>query len=101
MAKAKAKRRANNFTISLASVAGFVPLAKTLYDGYQFGGFSTMLNELSASMTGYNPEVKVWRAQTLMKGAVPVVIGLAVHKVASKLGINRMLGRAKVPFLRV
>lgn len=101
MAKKKKSRRSNSFTLNIAAAAGFIPLAKTAWDGYQFGGFPTMLNEVSAAVTGYNPEQRVWRAQTLMKGTVPILIGLAVHKLASRLGVNRMLGRAKVPFARV
>lgn len=101
MAKAKVAKKKAQFTVSLASAAGFVPLAKTAYDGYQFGGITTAMNEVTLAMTGYDPQRRVWRAANLMKGAVPIGLGLLVHKIASKLGVNRALGRAKIPFLRV
>jgi hypothetical protein len=31
----------------------------------------------------------------------PIVAGMLVHKLASKIGINKTLAAAKVPFLRV
>ena len=38
----------------------------------------------------------------LAQGVLPLVIGLLVHKfVGGSLGLNRMLGRAKVPLLRL
>ena len=31
----------------------------------------------------------------------PIALGFAVHWMASKFGVNRMLGRAKVPIIRI
>jgi hypothetical protein len=48
-----------------------------------------------------NTETLKWMPEYLMQGVGPIVVGVFVHKLASKLGINRGLARAGVPFLRV
>jgi len=51
--------------------------------------------------TGYNPQVKAWDFNSLKYGLYPLIAGMLVHKVAGMAGINRALGAAKVPLVRI
>jgi len=42
-----------------------------------------------------------WHIESLVKNLAPMVAGVATHKIAGKLGINRALSAAGVPYLRV
>jgi hypothetical protein len=42
-----------------------------------------------------------WHIESLVKNLSPMVAGVATHKIANKLGINRALASAGVPYLRV
>ncbi|GAI32548.1 unnamed protein product, partial [marine sediment metagenome] len=54
------------------------------------------------SLTGYNYETHSWHPTDMRYGLLPILLGMGVHKiVGSKLGVNRALGRAKVPFIRI
>jgi len=100
----KKKRRSSrrgNFTIPLAVVGGFAPLAGLVINGFRTGGIEYGLKELSTYSTGYIPQENRWSWPHLARGMGPVVAGMLVHKVAGKLGVNRALGAAGVPWLRV
>jgi hypothetical protein len=38
---------------------------------------------------------------TLQQNWTPILLGFAGHKIASMIGINRMLGKAKIPLVRL
>lgn len=105
MARNKSKKRSRSgkkFTLSLAAVAGFAPLGKAIYDDFKTGnGVSDVPYTLSAALTGYNMVDKKWHASHLMVGLVPISAGVLVHKIANKIGINRMLAQSGMPVLRV
>jgi len=111
MAKAKVKYR-NRFvskrhhkrpgmTVPVAVLAGFAPLGVAALEGYQYNGVKGLAKRVTLGMTGYNIEDKKFYAQEMAKVAGPIVLGVVVHKLAGKLGINRALAGAGVPFLRV
>jgi hypothetical protein len=52
-------------------------------------------------LTGYEPRNKSFNLMYMKDGTLPIVGGLVVHKLASKLGVNRMLSQAGVPLLRI
>ena len=89
------------FTFSTAVVAGFAPMVVDVIHGYQTGGFSSASNDLLANLTGYDARSKSWSFGTLMRGLGPVVLGVLVHKGANKLGVNRAIARAGIPFFRI
>lgn len=104
-----AKRRGKKpgFTLPLAVVAGFGPVAvRTWQYGNYYGWLgneNSGLAEFSRDMIGINPystpvKFEGWRLQY---GLLPVAIGLGIHKVASMLGINRMIARAGIPVVRI
>lgn len=89
-------------TVPVAVLAGFAPLAKDVVQGYQSGGFSGAAHYLVGGVTGIDTNTGKWNwPWALTHFWIPVAAGIAVHKVANKMGVNRVLSRAGVPFLRV
>lgn len=101
--RVKSKRRAHRkFTVPLAMVAGFAPLAVTGIAAYQKAGAKYALQELTWALTGWDIPGKRFDAGGLMRGTVPIVLGVLLHKiVGGKLGVNKMLAQANVPLLRI
>lgn len=97
----RAVRRASKMTVPVAVIAGFMPLANQVILGYKEGGLSRVSDRVVSSLTGYDPAVQRWEFAYLKNGALPILGGILVHKIASRLGVNRALGRAGVPFLRI
>jgi len=89
-------------TIPLALVAGFAPATMRLISAYRIGGIEAVPQHLSMITTGYDPvSGKFSLAQPLMNLWGPLAIGLMVHKVAGRLGVNRAMSRAGIPLLRI
>lgn len=101
MAKRKGARRHNNFTIPVAVVAGLAPGAYRAYEGFTTDGIRGVAYRLSNDFTGFDPYQKKWSLFEMKYGLGPLLLGVMVHKVAGKLGINRALGKAGIPFLRI
>lgn len=66
------------------------------------------LNHLIRIYTGYSREGgdkylggKHWSTLWFRWGLYPLLAGMAAHYVAGKIGINRALGRAGVPLIRI
>ena len=105
MAKKKARRRNKRFTIPIGLVA---PLAAVGLDAYkdasQFsGGFYAprFVDRLMYGMTGYSYLANDWKLWRLQYGLLPIGVGFMAHKLASKIGINRALASAGVPWIRI
>jgi len=88
-------------TIPLAALIGFAPLTFTTVSAFKTGGVEGAARVATASLTGYNTYSKTWEYQHMWNGLFPILIGLGVHKLASKVGINRALAGAGVPFIRI
>jgi hypothetical protein len=58
-------------------------------------------NSAAAIFTGYNPQGGMWDYRYLKSGLFPVIGGLMIHKLASKLGVNRAMSNAGIPFIRI
>jgi len=102
--RATLRRRAHKrpgMTIPLAVVAGFGPLVYETIKATKANGFDGTSQALLAYTTGFSRWEGKWKAEYLMKGMGPVVAGLLVHKLAGRLGLNRALGKAGIPFVRV
>ena len=99
--KAKKKNRRSKFTLPLAVVAGFAPGASRTIGHFQNGGVQGGLNELSRIYIGYDRDSGQFQPWLLRYGLYPVVAGVLIHKVAGLLGVNRMLARAGIPFIRI
>lgn len=101
MAKVIARRKSAPMTLPLAALAGFAPLVSRTVTGFQSGGLPTATHEVVAGLTGYQMDDGQWNVNNMRYGTFPILLGLLVHKLATRLGVNRALGRARVPFLRV
>jgi len=104
MAKKKYRRR-NGFTVPLAVVAGFVPAGLDIGHAAKDYGILAGLDHLSLCTTGITTKPDghtEWHpSYAIQRLWLPLLAGVLVHKLASKLGVNRMLGQVGVPFLRV
>jgi hypothetical protein len=104
MAKNKKVRRHKKagMTLPLAAIAGFAPLVGSTIPQFQYHGISGAGNHIVAKLSGYNVNTHQWRWQEMQDGLIPIVAGLLIHKyIGGRLGINRMLSRAGVPFVRL
>lgn len=98
----KKKHHRKQFTIPMAVIGGFAPIMVKGLKGYQSGGATGLLQEVTAYSTGYHIALKQWQPKLLIEGMTPVIVGGLVHKfIGGKLGINRMLANAGVPVLRL
>lgn len=103
MAKSRAiaRRRSKSMTVPVAVLAGFAPLASEVIGGYQAGGLTNAASRALIMTTGYNTQDGRWYPSMMVRGVGPIVLGVAVHKLSGRFGINRALANAGVPFLRI
>jgi len=110
MAKARTKRRRSYKKKTTLPLGIVVPMATTgvAAVSYAFDSNSSpqvtamrMGDYLGSSMTGYSVVANDFKAWRLKNGLLPLGIGFGVHKVATKLGINRMIASAGIPFIRI
>lgn len=88
-------------TIPLAVVAGFVPLTLSVYNA-RADGVVGMGATLSKRLTGYDPLTAKWNIGDMKCGTFSIALGMLVHwLVGSKLGVNRMIARTGIPFVRI
>lgn len=99
MAKTKEKtRKRPGVTIPLAMVMGTVPGVMAVAEPMPF---KDRVKTASAVFAGYDMYSKKWAWDNFKRGGLPVLLGIGVHLGASKLGANKLLARAKVPWLRI
>jgi len=102
MARRKSRRRRKT-TIPVALVVGasagaIEPITKLVQGASPYDVASWIL----AHYTGYKTWDSSFDINELAKGMLPLVAGAFVHKlVGGTLGVNRALGQAGVPFLRI
>jgi hypothetical protein len=103
MARTKKRRRSKGgFTLPLAVVGGLVPAGADILSAYKIGGAEAALGHVSLVTTGFDPADGSWKPGfAFQKLYGPLFVAFMVHKLAARLGINRALGRAGVPFVRV
>lgn len=90
------------FTLPVAVVAGLMPGAYRAVEGFQKDGFRGASYRLANDFTGYDAYNNKWNASELKYGLVPLAAGFIVHwLIGGKLGVNRALGRAGVPIIRL
>jgi hypothetical protein len=90
------------FTLSLAVVAGFAPLAIDVGTQIKNGNFSEAGRVAVHNLAGYNYWSNTWDMDGFKHGLFPILAGFLVHKfIGGNLGINRMLARAGIPIIRL
>jgi len=96
------KQGKQGFTIPLAVVAGFAPLAHDTMTEVKVRGPGGIPHVLAYHLTGVNTwDNNKFNSQVLINGWTPILAGFLVHKLAGKFGINQMLAKAGVPILRI
>ncbi|GAI69904.1 unnamed protein product [marine sediment metagenome] len=101
-ARRRAGRKRGGLTLPLAVIGGFVPALCDLRAAYKFGGFPCALEHVSLCTTGYDPYDGKWKpgfAAEKLYG--PLFLGVVVHKLAGRLGINRLIAQTGIPFFRI
>lgn len=101
MAKKNRRRRSVNRKVSIAIVAGFIPgIAKTWE--HMKGGWSPGTREMGRIYVGYDWWTGQFDWQNLRYGTFPIIAGGFIHKfVGVKLGVNKMLASAGIPFIKL
>lgn len=87
-------------TIPLAPVLGVIamPSLQNAAVAALNGNAEEALNQAAGILGMYRGSFSVDR---LLDNMRPLFLGIVIHIMASKLGVNRVLGRAKVPFIRI
>lgn len=98
-ARRSASRSKPKMTLPLAVVAGFVPTAVGIWNRRSSG--TEVANFLQRGYTGIEPGTGRFNFANLRLGAVPVIGGFIAHMVASKIGINRVIARSRIPLIRI
>jgi hypothetical protein len=99
-------RRRGGMTIPIAPIAGLIgglaagpnaPVELALSGNFNEAGVALM-----ARYTGWNAHTGGFDLGSLTAGIGPLAMGLIVHKVVGgMLGVNRMLAKNRVPYVRV
>lgn len=97
--RSKARRSKAKMTIPIAVIAGFVPVVNGVWNRRNSG--QAISDYLQTNFTGITPGTGQFSFGNLKGGLLPIIMGFAVHMVASKVGINRAIGRASIPFIRI
>lgn len=102
MAKKKARRSSKGMTVPLAVIGGLVPAGADVLAAWRTAGAQAGIEHVAMVTTGYDPSDGQWKPGFAMQKLYgPLFVGFMVHKLAARLGINRALGRAGVPFVRI
>ena len=100
----RARARVQKTTIPLAMVAGFAPLGMQMFRAGKLalaGRTEDAAHIATIYGAGYDIKNRRIAWNHLMYSYAPVVIGGLMHKVANKMGVNRALAGAGVPFIRI
>ena len=110
VAKKNKNSKKRKFTIPGALVAG-VALGFVIkpasnwdspYEAAKRGAYDVAIKNYATNMIGYRDDTgAIFDTKIGMKGLKALIGGFVIHKVASVIGLNRALGRAGVPYLRI
>lgn len=93
-ARAFRSRHKAKLNISLAILAGIAPTVLNAKAELDAGnGWKNAIAIGARGLTGYNMINKQWHFSSLKEGMLPLLTGVAVHKVANRVGINSYIRR--------
>lgn len=101
MAKNKNRRRHSSGFV-LPPLLPIMGMSVPVIASYQVqkqtgGGISDFVSAMTVKLTGFSTADHKFHFNELRGGAVPIIAGFAGHWLAGRIGINRMLGRYKIP----
>lgn len=103
--KIKRHHSKRKLTIPMAVVAGFLPTAWQVKQEMNRPGSSLFLavKTVGSGLIGYDNINQTWKGwnQAQAYGASSILAGFAIHWVANKVGINRVISQAGIPFIRI
>lgn len=97
----KGSHRRRPMTLPIAVVAGMLPGLANMWGGFQAGGVEGAAQTATVIYTGLDPATGQWNFAWMGRGTIPILVGVLVHRIASMVGINRAIGRAGIPFVRI
>lgn len=96
------RRSRAGFTLPVAPIAGALIAFQTPINRLMKGEFDVALEGLAYRTTPYNPWTKKFDIGGLRQSLPPIIGGMIIHKfVGQYMGVNRALGRAKIPLFRI
>lgn len=99
--KRRYSKRKTTIPLTLLVASGVV--GNNLYLGFKRSNYD--VGRLSTyalrNFTGFDYDQKKFDFSWLKHGAFPLLGALVAHKVANKVGINRMLAHNKIPYIRI
>jgi len=103
MAKSKRRYRKPKTTIPVAVVVGGFPLIASVIRGWRNETFRGAGKEALFALTGVDIDnTPHFQPGFMVNGTIPLVAGVLIHKfIGGSMGVNRALGRAHVPLLRI
>ena len=99
--KAKVHHRRRTMELPIAPLAGLYVGMQPVISSLMAGNYKGAGENLIYRYTPYNPWNKRFDTGGMWQGFVPLLSGIVVHKIANKVGINRALRNAGVPFIRI
>ncbi len=93
-------RARTKFTLPLAVIGGFTAQALPVLEAAMRGDMNGVLDKFLYQFGCYNKTAgafefgRIWQYK-------PLLAGIVIHKLANALGLNRALGRAHLPILRI
>jgi hypothetical protein len=95
------RRRSNGIEIPLLVVAGMAPAAVKIWE-HRGEGVSGAVREAGRILTGFDFWSGQFTAGNLRFGMMPLLAGVLGHwLVGKKLGVNNLLRRSGIPFIRL
>ena len=106
MAKKKGKKGRRKFKVYVSgwlTAAGLIaPWIKSYMEIKEFPVSEyTYLGRVFIKYTGYDYVTKTFDPAAFMWGGGPIIGGVVMHGVARETEMNKMLGRARVPLIRM
>jgi hypothetical protein len=95
------RRGSNGIKVPVAVVAGFLPGIIKVWEAWPQGA-SAAAREAGRVYLGTDFWDAKFNWQWLWYGTLPIIAGALVHRfVGGAMGVNRALGRAGIPFIRL
>jgi len=103
--KKERKHFTRQTTVSLGIILGLAPGVVNVFNTTQKYGINEGMRYATQIYTGYNPADGSFHiagsASHTRDGLMPLLAGFGLHVAAQKFGINRMIARAGIPFVRI